>query len=98
VTLGSLQVTCSNHGISLRRPRPPGSTPPVRHEPKPQPVQATTPVTVALPHERRMLELKLPKELLGSLAVEAIFKNLTLNELISKLLMSALKGNGHAHV
>jgi hypothetical protein len=45
-----------------------------------------------------MLELKLPKELLGSLAVEAIFKNLTLNELISKLLMSALKGNGHAHV
>ena len=23
VTLGSLQVTCSKHGISLRRPRPP---------------------------------------------------------------------------
>ena len=30
VTLGSLQVTCSKHGISLRRPRPPILTAPGR--------------------------------------------------------------------
>jgi hypothetical protein len=100
VTLGSLQVTCSRVGISLRRARPPGSTPPARREPKPQPqLQPTTAnnghVTVALSHERRTLELKLPSDLLGCLALEAHLENLTLGDLISRLLTSALKGNNH---
>jgi hypothetical protein len=105
VTLGSLQVTCSRVGISLRRPRPPGLAAPVRRQRQPAAADhekpaalgpSTAMVGVKLSHEHRALDLKLPHDLLGRVAIEAHFANVTLSELISKLLMSALSNNGVA--
>jgi hypothetical protein len=99
VTLGSLQVTCSRVGISLRRPRPLAA--PVRRErhlqpqPQPQPA-AVNHANVRLSHGDRMIELKLPRDLLGHLAIEAHFENMTLSKLMSKLLTAALGNNGAA--
>jgi hypothetical protein len=43
-----------------------------------------------------MIELKLPRDLLGHLAIEAHFENMTLSKLMSKLLTAALGNNGAA--
>jgi hypothetical protein len=100
-TLGSLQVTCSRVGISLRRPRLNTATPPVRRERQPAAINhekpaalepSTTTVGVKLSHGPRTFELILPQDLLGRLALEAHFENLTLSALISKLLTSAFEG------
>lgn len=89
VTLGSLQVTCSRVGISLRRPRPDLAAP-VR---QPTAANHEKSVNVKLSHRHRTIELKLPQDLLGRLAIEAHFENLSLSELMSKLLTSALGNN-----
>jgi hypothetical protein len=100
VTLGSLQVTCSRVGISLRQPRPDLAAP--MRQPRPdlaapmrQPTAANheKSVNVKLSHRHRTIELKLPQDLLGHLAIEAHFENLSLSELMSKLLTSALGNN-----
>jgi hypothetical protein len=78
VTLGSLQVTCSRVGISLRRPRPPGRAAPVRRQRQPAAADhekpaalgpSTAMVGVKLSHEHRALDLKLPHDLLGGVAI-----------------------------
>jgi hypothetical protein len=113
VTLGSLQVTCSRMGISLRR-RMPDLAIPVKRQPAAvtengppnveisqteNPIErAKAAIRVQLSHGHRTIELKLPHDLLGRLAIEAHFENLTFSELISKLLTAALGGNSLAHV
>jgi hypothetical protein len=105
VTVGSLQVTCSRVGISLRRPRTLDSATLVKRPDPAIPVKRQAAAAnyeksylVRLYHEHRTIELKLPQDLLGRLAIEAHFENLTFSELISKLLTAALGGNSLAHV
>ena len=88
VTLGSLQVTCSRLGISLRRSKLDLTTPTHHQNP--------LAIVTQLSHGHRTIELKLPQDLLGVLAIEAHFENQTLSDLISKLLTSALGSNGVA--
>jgi hypothetical protein len=92
VTLGSLQVTCSRMGISLRRPKPTLAAPARRlHKPTPTAADHEKKCChVAIAHGQRTLGLKLSQDLLSRLAIEACFENLTLSEIISKLLTSAL--------
>ena len=91
-TVGSLQVTCSRVGISLRRPQ--GVVALRREEePKEQPKPAEPRARFALRMEyrgrERMLELPLSQDLLGRLAIEAHFANLGVAEMTAKLLNAA---------
>src|SRR5258708_3938177 len=81
-TLGSLAVTCSRLGISLRRPRTLGDEVPVRQSQK-TPSRPLPIITLSsLANERRLLELRLPQELFSLLGIEAHFENKTLSDLI----------------
>jgi hypothetical protein len=94
VTLGSLQVTCSRMGISLRRPKPTNDVaPPQRYE-KLKPANPASAIKIALQDDQEpkcAIEIRLPKDLLGQLALEAQFANVSMSELIGKLLAAAIK-------
>ena len=125
-TVGSLQVTCSRLGISLRRskemgllrrvPLPPISGQPQQNSqsgPVEQP-QATTPheerartdemglANLALRmkyrgHERTK-ELPLTQEMIGQLAFEAQFRNVSIGGLVGELLIAIIKRDLFQHV
>ena len=124
-TVGSLQVTCSRLGISLRRskemglprrvPLPPISGQPQQNSqsgPVEQP-QATTPheerartemglASLALRmkyrgHERTK-ELPLTQEMIGQLAFEAQFRNVSIGGLVGELLIAIIKRDLFQHV
>ena len=126
-TVGSLQVTCSRLGISLRRsskemgllrrvPLPPISGQPQQNSqsgPVEQP-QATTPheerartdemglANLALRmkyrgHERTK-ELPLMQDMIGQLAFEAQFLNMSIGELVGELLIAIMKRDLFHHV
>ena len=88
VTLGSLQVTCSKHGISLRRPRPPIADRIGRSGPR-QPHAA--PVRAVLHAGRRQIDLPLPDDMIGQLAIEAHFANMRISDVVVQLIAKALK-------
>ena len=127
VTVGSLQVTCSRLGISLRRPtfntgagslrrderRSGGvsttspscggdsallrlSTEPAEQDSRSWPVeqaQAPTPsasfaITMRYRDEERTTELPLTQNMIGQLAFEAAFRNVTIGELIAQLIVA----------
>ena len=124
-TVGSLQVTCSRLGISLRRskemgllrrvPLPPISGQPQQNSqsgPVEQP-QATT------PHEKRARmdemganlafrmkyrayertsELPLTQDMIGQLAFEAQFRNMSIGEFVGELLIAIMKRDLFQHV
>ena len=129
VTVGSLQVTCSRLGVSLRRvvfdngmgllrrvPLPPISGQPQQNSqsgPVEQP-QATTPheerartdemglANLALRmkyrgHERTK-ELPLMQDMIGQLAFEAQFLNMSIGELVGELLIAIMKRDLFHHV
>jgi len=101
VTLGSLQVTCSRMGISLRRPRlPDTSRTPLRAPSAPRQHQngANLGIALAVQHRGRVLNLQLPQSLLGELALEAFFTDQSIDALITKMLTNALKEKANAHV
>jgi hypothetical protein len=108
VTVGSLQVTCSRHGISLRRPklndgvarsRSRNDTPAqngVAHAPRSRndtPAQDRR-VQLALRMRYRgidrIVELSLSEGVLGRLAIEAHFRNLSISDLTAKLIIAGL--------
>jgi hypothetical protein len=128
-TVGSLQVTCSRLGISLRRvvfdngmglprrvPLPPISGQPQQNSqsgPVEQP-QATTPheerartdemglANLALRmkyrgHERTK-ELPLTQDMIGQLAFEAQFRNMSIGGLVGELLIAIIKRDLFQHV
>ena len=127
-TVGSLQVTCSRLGISLRRvvfdngmglprrvPLPPISGQPQQNSqsgPVEQP-QATTPheerartdemgTNLALRmkyrgHERTK-ELPLTQDMIGQLAFEAQFRNMSIGGLVGELLIAMVKRDLFHHV
>jgi hypothetical protein len=90
VTLGSLQVTCSKHGISLRRPRPPIADRIGRSGPR-QPPSTAAPVRAVLHAGRRQIDLPLPDDMIGQLAIEAHFANMRISDLVVQLIAKALK-------
>jgi hypothetical protein len=96
VTLGSLQVTCSRLGISLRRVLPAGA-PTCRDAPrKPKaPAKAAVGYGVALAlrmqyrDREQFVELPLSQDLFGWLALVAQFQNLSIGEMVAKLVAEA---------
>jgi hypothetical protein len=106
VTVGSLQVTCSRLGISLRRQRAPVIKPRDRAMtvqlppdlrpaiPKPPEHANAQPAKFALQIEyqgrERTIALPLSQNLLGALAMEAHFANMSIGEMIAKLIATAI--------
>jgi hypothetical protein len=94
VPAGSLQVTCSRLGISLRRPIVDNG---IRPRPKPVPTPPSKParaadvarfaISVRYRGEERTTELPLTQEMITQLAVEAAFRGVSICDLISDLIM-----------
>ena len=92
VTVGSLQVTCSRLGISLRRPRlKPVPTPPSK------PAKAADVVRFAISMryrgEERTTELPLTQDMITQLAVEAAFRGAPICDLIRDLTTGILQAH-----
>ena len=102
VTLGSLQVTCSRLGISLRPPR----FHVINGAPKPpeQPRQIAATMQNSQPLERptlaigtryrgqeRMIDVPLNSEMMGQLALEAQLRGVTIGELVIEVIVAVLK-------
>jgi hypothetical protein len=97
VTVGTLKVTCSRLGVSLRRPRPRNG---VRLVPRRDAVQrltvsaahtATFAISVQYNGEDRVTELPLTPALIGRLALEASSQDLRLGEFAGDLVVAVMK-------
>jgi hypothetical protein len=94
VTVGSLQVTCSRHGISLKRPKLKSG---VAHAPRPRndtPAQdrrAQLALQLRYRGIDRVVELSLPEGVLAWLAIEAHFRNVSISDLTAKLIVAGLE-------
>ena len=98
VTVGSLQVTCSRLGISLRRPIiNNGLQPQLKPVPTPpsKPAKAADVARFAISMryrgEQRTTELPLTQDMITQLAVEAAFRGVPICDLIGDLLMGTLQ-------
>jgi hypothetical protein len=98
VTVGSLQVTCSRLGISLRRPiinngmRPrlkPVSTPPSK--PAKAADVARFAISMRYRGEERTTELPLTQDMITQLAIEAAFRGVPIGVLIGDLIVGTLQ-------
>jgi hypothetical protein len=94
VTVGSLQVTCSRLGISLRRPRVPNGSRllPLRAKTR-VPARANTATatfSVCLHHngKEQAVEVPLTPKMVGQLALEAASRNQRISELAKDLLLA----------
>ena len=93
-TLGSLQVTCSRLGISLRRVLPAGAPRDAPRKPK-APAKAAVGYGLALAlrmqyrEREQFVELPLSQDLLGWLVLVAQFQNLSIGEMVAKLVAEA---------
>jgi hypothetical protein len=93
VTVGSLQVTCSRHAISLKRPKLNNG---VAHAPRSgndtpaQDRRAQLALRLRYRGIDRIVELPLSEGVLGRLAIEAHFRNLSISDLTAKLIIAGL--------
>ena len=97
-TVGSLQVTCSRLGFSLRRPIVNNG---IRPRPKPVPTPPSKPakaadvarfaINVRCLGEERTTELPLAQDIIWQLAVEAAFRDVSICDLIGDLTMEMLR-------
>ena len=94
VTLGSLQVTCSRHGISLRRPKIPGlpqcNVGGAKQMNRNGNMQNRT-VSICLRYKEREVEIPLDRDTIGQLALEAEFCHKTMGEMMATLIAEALE-------
>jgi hypothetical protein len=88
-TVGSLQVTCSRLGISLRRPLKPVPTLP--SEPAKAADVARFAIGVRYLGEERTTELPLTQDITWQLAVEAALRDVSICDLIGDLIMEMLR-------
>ena len=94
VTVGSLQVTCSRLGISLRRPRlKPVPPPPSTSKPAKAADVAHFAISMRYRGEERTTELPLTQDMIEHLAVEAAFRGVTICDLIGDLIMGTLQAH-----
>jgi hypothetical protein len=94
LTVGSLAVTCSRFGISLRRPRAPNGSRlrPLRAKTRvPQVNTATFSVWVRHNGKEQSVELPLTPKMIGQLALEASSRNQRISELAKDLLLAVTK-------
>jgi len=99
VTVGSLQVTCSRLGISLRRhnnrinpglkPEPPEPTPP--STPAKAADVARFSITMRYRGEERTIELPLTEDMIRQLAFEAALRGVPISDLICDLILESLQ-------
>src|SRR3954469_23453517 len=93
VTVGSLQVTCSRLGISLRRPRlKPVPTPPSK--PAKAADVARFAISMRYRGEERTTELPLTQDIITQLVVEAAFRGVSIGDLIMEMLRRASTERG----
>ena len=93
VTVGSLQVTCSRHGISLKRPKLNNGVahaPRSRNDTPAQDRRAQLALRLRYRGIDRIVELQLSEGVLGWLAIEAHFRNLSISDLTAKLIIAGL--------
>jgi len=96
VTVGSLQVTCSRLGISLRRPNN-GTQPRLKPAPTPPSTPAKTAdvahfaISMRYRGEERTTELPLTHNMITQLAVEAAFRGVPIGDLIGDLIVESLQ-------
>ena len=92
VTVGSLQVTCSRFGISLRRPRVANGSRllPLRPPPRVSKQTNTATFSVCVRHKgkEQAVELPLTPKLVGQLALEASSRNKGITELAKEVLIA----------
>ena len=94
VTVGSLQVTCSRLGISLRRPRlKPVPTPPSTSKPVKAADMARFAITMRYRGEERTTELPLTQDMIRQLSVEAAVRDVSICDLIGDLIMRTLQAH-----
>ena len=100
VTLGSLQVTCSRHGISLRRPKPfNGGTLPRRERlmsetpPKPTPSSGEFSLHMTYRGMTRDEPLPIDWDTIGKIALEAQMRGVSLGQLIAKFITLGIARN-----
>jgi hypothetical protein len=94
VTVGSLQVTCSRLGISLRRTRlKPVPTPPSTSKPVKATDMARFAITMRYRGEERTTELPLTQDMIRQLSVEAAFRDVSICDLIGDLIMRTLQAH-----
>ena len=91
VTVGSLQVTCSRLGISLRRRLKPVPTPP--SEPAKAADVARFAISMRYRGEERTTELPLTQDMITQLAVEAAFRGAPICDLIGDLITGILQAH-----
>ena len=92
VTVGSLQVTCSRLGISLRRPRlKPVPTPPSK--PAKAADVARFAISMRYRGEERTTELPLTQDMIRQLAIEAAVRGVPILDLIRDLIMGTLQSH-----
>ena len=90
VTVGSLAVTCSRLGISLRRPRlKPVPTPP--SEPAKAADVPRFAIIVRNRGEEQMTELPLTQDMISQITVEAAFSGVPIRDLIVDLIMVMMR-------
>jgi hypothetical protein len=100
VTVGSLQVTCSRLGISLRRPRPPLQLAPfVPRSPSVKPALLALPAVADKPcfglviqykGKERMTNLPLTDNAVHQLTLEAAFHGISVAEFIGRLITTVV--------
>jgi hypothetical protein len=90
IAVGSLQVTCSRLGISLRRPRVPNGSRllPLRAKLPKQNNTATFSVCVNYNGKEQAVELSLTPAMVGQLALEASSRNQRISEFAKDLLLA----------
>jgi hypothetical protein len=94
VTLGSLQVTCSKHGISLRRPKIPGlprCDVGGANQMNNNGNMRNRTVSICLRYREREVEIPLDRDTIGQLALEAEFCHKTMGEMMATLIAEALE-------
>jgi hypothetical protein len=94
VTVGSLQVTCSRHGISLKRPKLKSGVahaPLSRNDTPAQDRRAQLALQLRYRGIDRVVELSLPEGVLAWLAIEADFRNVSIGDLTAKLIVAGLE-------
>jgi hypothetical protein len=100
VTVGSLQVTCSRLGISLRRPiinngvRPRlKQVPTLPSKPAKAAYVASFAISMQYRGEERTTELPLTHGMVTQLAVEAAFRGVPIGDLIGNLIVGVLQAH-----
>jgi hypothetical protein len=107
VTVGSLQVTCSRVGISLRRPKAVSpmarlTTAPDDDEPKPEgnggpegarPLRERPQLSLVIRRgdQERRIELDLPDDVVNGIALEAAFSNENFGQVIARHIINGVR-------